>query len=223
MFDPIADRLVTAMADARLPTMWGEFRCHSFESVLDGTTHLALVMGDVSTDEPVLVRLHSECVTGDVFASVKCDCGPQLQESMRRIAELGRGAVVYLRGHEGRGIGISHKLRAYRLQDEGFDTVDANLELGLPVDNREYGIGAQILADLGVRELRLLTNNPAKSRGLEGFGLTVTERIPLHLEVHPEAEEYLRTKRDRMGHLLPPDIPSLDTVVAPRGAPRGEQ
>jgi 3,4-dihydroxy 2-butanone 4-phosphate synthase / GTP cyclohydrolase II len=223
MFDPIADRLVTAMADARLPTMWGEFRCHSFDSVLDGTTHLAFVMGDVSTDEPVLVRLHSECLTGDVFASVKCDCGPQLQESMRRIAELGRGAVVYLRGHEGRGIGISHKLRAYRLQDEGFDTVDANLELGLPVDDREYGIGAQILADLGVRELRLLTNNPAKFRGLEGFGLTVTERVPLHLEVHPEAEEYLRTKRDRMGHLLPPDIDALDTVVAPHGAPRGEQ
>jgi 3,4-dihydroxy 2-butanone 4-phosphate synthase/GTP cyclohydrolase II len=208
------EKLVTPVADARLPTMWGEFRCHSFESVLDGETHLAFVMGDVTTDEPVLVRVHSECLTGDVFASVKCDCGPQLQESMRRIAEVGRGAVVYLRGHEGRGIGISHKLRAYQLQDEGFDTVDANLELGLPVDNREYGIGAQILADLGVRKLRLLTNNPAKYRGLEGFGLTVTERVPLHLEVHPEAEEYLRTKRDRMGHLLPPDVDSLDTVAA---------
>jgi 3,4-dihydroxy 2-butanone 4-phosphate synthase/GTP cyclohydrolase II len=208
------EKLVTPVADARLPTMWGEFRCHSFESVLDGETHLAFVMGDVTTDEPVLVRVHSECLTGDVFASVKCDCGPQLQESMRRIAEVGRGAVVYLRGHEGRGIGISHKLRAYQLQDEGFDTVDANLELGLPVDNREYGIGAQILAELGVRKLRLLTNNPAKYRGLEGFGLTVTERVPLHLEVHPEAEEYLRTKRDRMGHLLPPDVDSLDTVAA---------
>jgi 3,4-dihydroxy 2-butanone 4-phosphate synthase/GTP cyclohydrolase II len=208
------EKLVTPVADARLPTMWGEFRCHSFESVLDGETHLAFVMGDVTTDEPVLVRVHSECLTGDVFASVKCDCGPQLQESMRRIAEVGRGVVVYLRGHEGRGIGISHKLRAYRLQDEGFDTVDANLELGLPVDNREYGIGAQILADLGVRELRLLTNNPAKYRGLEGFGLTVTERVPLHLEVHPEAEEYLRTKRDRMGHLLPPDLDSIDAVTA---------
>jgi 3,4-dihydroxy 2-butanone 4-phosphate synthase/GTP cyclohydrolase II len=208
------EKLVTEVADARLPTRWGEFRCHSFESVLDGETHLAFVMGDVSTDEPVLVRVHSECLTGDVFASVKCDCGPQLHESMRRIAELGRGALVYLRGHEGRGIGISHKLRAYRLQDEGFDTVDANLELGLPVDTREYGIGAQILADLGVRELRLLTNNPAKYRGLEGFGLTVTERVPLHLDVHPEAEDYLRTKRDRMGHLLPPDVDMLDAVVA---------
>ena len=205
------EKLVTQMAEARLPTMWGEFRCHSFETLLDGETHLAFVMGDVSTDEPVLVRVHSECLTGDVFASVKCDCGPQLQESMRRIAELGRGVVVYLRGHEGRGIGITHKLRAYQLQDEGFDTVDANLELGLPVDNREYGIGAQILADLGVRNLRLLTNNPAKYRGLEGFGLSVIERVPLHLEVHPEAEEYLRTKRDRMGHLLPPDI---DAVMA---------
>jgi 3,4-dihydroxy 2-butanone 4-phosphate synthase / GTP cyclohydrolase II len=199
------EKLVTRTADARLPTTWGEFRCQSFESALDGETHLAFVMGDVSTDEPVLVRVHSECLTGDVFGSVKCDCGPQLHEAMRRIGALGRGVVVYLRGHEGRGIGISHKLRAYELQDAGLDTVDANVELGLPVDSREYGIGAQILADLGVRELRLMTNNPAKYSGLEGFGLTVTERVPLHLTVHPEAEQYLRTKRDRMGHLFPDD------------------
>jgi 3,4-dihydroxy 2-butanone 4-phosphate synthase/GTP cyclohydrolase II len=205
------EKLVERSADARLPTQWGEFRCHSFESTLDGETHLALVMGDVAGDEPVLVRVHSECLTGDAFASVKCDCGPQLHESMRLIAQQGRGVVVYLRGHEGRGIGISHKLRAYELQDAGFDTVDANLELGLPVDNREYGIGAQILADLGVSELRLLTNNPAKYLGLEGFGLTVTERVPLNVEVHPEAEDYLRTKRDRMGHLLPTDL-ELNTV-----------
>jgi len=204
------EKLVEQTADARLPTEWGEFRCRSYENVLDGETHLAFVVGDVDDDEPVLVRVHSECLTGDVFASVKCDCGPQLQESMRRVAEHGRGVVVYLRGQEGRGIGLSHKLRAYELQDAGLDTVDANLELGLPVDNREYGIGAQILADLGVRNMRLLTNNPAKYSGLEGFGLTITERVALHLPVHPEAERYLRTKRDRMGHLLPGDV---DTVM----------
>jgi len=197
-----------------VPTVWGDFRCHSFESALDGETHLAFVAGDVSGDDPVLVRVHSECLTGDIFASVKCDCGPQLQESMRLIAQEGRGVVVYLRGHEGRGIGISHKLRAYGLQEEGFDTVDANLELGLPVDSREYGIGAQILVDLGVSNLRLLTNNPAKYTGLDGFGLKVTERVPLHLAVHPEAEQYLRTKRDRMGHLLPDDLAAVAAVAA---------
>ncbi len=200
------EKLIEQTADARLPTEWGEFRCHAYESVLDGETHLAFVAGDVSGDEPVLVRVHSECLTGDVFGSVKCDCGPQLHESMRLVAEAGRGVVVYLRGHEGRGIGLSHKFRAYELQDAGLDTVDANLELGLPVDTREYGIGAQILADLGVRNLRLLTNNPAKYRGLEGFGLTITERVGLHLPVHPESAHYLRTKRDRMGHLLPDDL-----------------
>jgi 3,4-dihydroxy 2-butanone 4-phosphate synthase/GTP cyclohydrolase II len=200
------DKLVEQTADARLPTEWGEFRCHSYESVLDGENHLAFVMGDVAGDDPVLVRVHSECLTGDVFASVKCDCGPQLRESMRLVAEAGRGVVVYLRGQEGRGIGLSHKLRAYELQDAGLDTVDANLELGLPVDTREYGIGAQILVELGVRNLRLLTNNPAKYSGLEGFGLTITERVGLHLPVHPESERYLRTKRDRMGHLLPDDL-----------------
>ena len=146
------------------------------------------------------------CSSDLVFASVKCDCGPQLHEAMRRISEHGRGAVIYLRGHEGRGIGISHKLRAYELQDSGLDTVDANLELGLPVDSREYGIGAQILVDLGVRKLRLLTNNPAKYGGLEGFGLTIEGREALHVPVHAEAEHYLMTKRDRMGHLIPEDF-----------------
>jgi 3,4-dihydroxy 2-butanone 4-phosphate synthase/GTP cyclohydrolase II len=203
------EKLVGRSADARVPTTWGDFRCHAFESTLDGETHLAFVCGEIDGDEPVLVRVHSECLTGDVFGSVKCDCGPQLHESMRLIAEVGRGVVVYLRGHEGRGIGISHKLRAYELQEKGLDTVDANLELGLPVDDREYGIGAQILAELGVGRLRLLTNNPAKYRGLEGFGLTITERVPLHLDVHPEAEHYLRTKRDRMGHLLPDDAVAI--------------
>jgi 3,4-dihydroxy 2-butanone 4-phosphate synthase/GTP cyclohydrolase II len=206
------EQLVVRSADARVPTEWGEFRCHAYESLLDGETHLAFVAGDVAGDEPVLVRVHSECLTGDVFSSVKCDCGPQLREAMRLVADAGRGVVVYLRGHEGRGIGLSHKLRAYELQDAGLDTVDANLQLGLPVDTREYGIGAQILADLGVRNLRLLTNNPAKYHGLEGFGLTITERVGLHLPVHPESEHYLRTKRDRMGHLLPDD---LGTVPGP--------
>ena len=204
-----SEKLIVRSAEARVPTQFGEFRCHAFRSLVDGETHLAFVKGDVndeSNDDPVLVRVHSECLTGDVFASVKCDCGPQLHESMRRIAEHGRGAVVYLRGHEGRGIGISHKLRAYDLQDSGLDTVDANLELGLPVDSREYGIGAQILVDLGVRKLRLLTNNPVKYGGLDGFGLSIEGREPLHVPVHPEAEHYLKTKRDRMGHLIPDDF-----------------
>ena len=204
------EKLVTRIADTRLPTEWGTFRCLAFDSVLDGVTHLALTFGSVAGDagDPdgdVLVRVHSECLTGDVFASRKCDCGPQLHESMRLIAENGSGVVVYLRGHEGRGIGIGHKLRAYELQERGLDTVDANIELGLPVDNREYGIGAQILADLGVRRMRLMTNNPAKYEGLEGWGLQITERVPILIDVHDDNREYLDTKRDRMGHILPSD------------------
>src|SRR5690606_6840368 len=156
-------------------------------------------------------RVHSECITGDVFASVKCDCGAQLHEAMRRIADEGHGVVVYLRGHEGRGIGIAHKLRAYELQDAGADTVDANLALGLPVDSREYGIGAQILADIGLSTIRLLTNNPAKYGGIDGYGLAITERVPLHVPHHPEAPRYLDTKRLRMGHLIP-DPESLATT-----------
>jgi 3,4-dihydroxy 2-butanone 4-phosphate synthase / GTP cyclohydrolase II len=156
----------------------------------------------VQGEDDVLVRVHSECLTGDVFGSLRCDCGPQLAESMRLIAEEGLGAVIYLRGHEGRGIGLGHKLAAYNLQDRGEDTVDANLRLGLPVDNREYGIGSQILADLGVTTMRLMTNNPAKYGGLEGFGLTITERVPLLTAPNPENIAYLRTKRERMGHLL---------------------
>jgi 3,4-dihydroxy 2-butanone 4-phosphate synthase/GTP cyclohydrolase II len=146
--------------------------------------------------------MHSECLTGDVFGSLRCDCGPQLESAMQRIAEQGLGAVVYLRGHEGRGIGIAHKLAAYKLQDEGHDTVDANLQLGLPVDSREYGIGAQILVDLGITTMRLLTNNPAKYGGLEGFGLEIIERVPLEVEPNPHNIHYLRTKKARMGHLL---------------------
>ena len=199
------EKLVARLADTRLPTEWGEFRCVAFQSLVDGETHLAFVMGDVATSTDVLVRVHSECLTGDVFASRKCDCGPQLHEAMRRVAEEGTGVVVYLRGHEGRGIGIGHKLRAYELQERGFDTVDANVELGLPVDKREYGIGAQILADLGITTMRLMTNNPEKYGGLVGFGLEITERVSLHLPAHADNVEYLRTKRERMGHLLPAD------------------
>jgi 3,4-dihydroxy 2-butanone 4-phosphate synthase/GTP cyclohydrolase II len=196
------ERLVTRSADARLPTAFGEFRCVAYTSVLDGETHLAFVMGDPAHAENVLVRVHSECLTGDVFASRRCDCGAQLHGAMQRIAEEGLGVVVYLRGHEGRGIGISHKLRAYELQDGGLDTVDANVELGLPVDSREYGIGAQILVDLGVTTMRLMTNNPAKRGGLEGYGLQIVERVPIHTEPNEENIRYLRTKRDRLGHLF---------------------
>ncbi|MEM9042002.1 MAG: bifunctional 3,4-dihydroxy-2-butanone-4-phosphate synthase/GTP cyclohydrolase II [Actinomycetota bacterium] len=207
------ERLVDRAASARLPTRRGEFTCHSYESTLDGQTHLAYSMGDVADGEPVLVRVHSECLTGDVFGSVKCDCGPQLDEAMRRIADEGRGVLVYLRGHEGRGIGITHKLRAYGLQDHGLDTVDANLALGLAVDTREYGIGAQILSDLGVRRIRLMTNNPAKYGGLDGYGLTIEERIPLHVDIHPEAERYVATKRDRLGHHGPDDTVDAERTV----------
>jgi 3,4-dihydroxy 2-butanone 4-phosphate synthase/GTP cyclohydrolase II len=196
------ERLVARSADARLPTTFGEFRCVAYTSVLDGETHLAFVMGDPAHAENVLVRVHSECLTGDVFASLRCDCGAQLHGAMQRIAEEGLGVVVYLRGHEGRGIGISHKLRAYELQDGGLDTVDANVELGLPVDSREYGIGAQILVDLGVTTMRLMTNNPAKRGGLEGYGLQIVERVPIHTEPNEENIRYLRTKRDRLGHLF---------------------
>jgi 3,4-dihydroxy 2-butanone 4-phosphate synthase/GTP cyclohydrolase II len=196
------EKLVKRVAEARIPTQWGDFTCYAYESVLDGEQHLAFVRGAVQGEGDVLVRVHSECLTGDVFNSLRCDCGPQLHEAMRRIAEEDLGVVVYLRGHEGRGIGIGHKLQAYALQEQGHDTVDANLKLGMPVDSREYGIGAQILVDLGITTMRTLTNNPAKRGGLEGFGLRITERVPLMTEPNPENIAYLRTKRERMGHLL---------------------
>jgi GTP cyclohydrolase II len=170
---------------------------------MDDHEHLALVKGDVIGGDDVLVRVHSECITGDLIGSLRCDCGPQLELSMRRIAEAGRGVIVYLRGHEGRGIGIGHKLRAYSLQQEhGLDTVDANLSLGLPVDDREYGVGAQILVDLGVRRIRLMTNNPAKYGGLTGFGLEIVERVPLETVPTVHNIAYLRAKRERLGHHL---------------------
>ncbi|MGY1692391.1 bifunctional 3,4-dihydroxy-2-butanone-4-phosphate synthase/GTP cyclohydrolase II [Geodermatophilus sp. SYSU D01105] len=196
------DALVERTGDARVPTPWGEFRCLSYRSVLDGTEHAAFTLGDVTGDEELLVRVHSECLTGDIFRSLRCDCGPQLEAAMARVAAAGRGAVVYLRGHEGRGIGLGHKLRAYDLQDAGRDTVDANLDLGVPVDSREYGVGAQILVDLGARRLRLLTNNPDKYGGLAGHGLEIVAREPLQTEPNPENLVYLRTKKRRMGHLL---------------------
>jgi 3,4-dihydroxy 2-butanone 4-phosphate synthase/GTP cyclohydrolase II len=203
------EMLVRRVSDARIPTVAGEYTAHVYESVLDGEQHLALVLGEVDGSEDVLVRVHSECLTGDVFGSLRCDCGPQLQAALELIEQEGRGVLVYLRGHEGRGIGLAHKIRAYRLQEEGHDTVDANLELGLPVDSREYGIGAQMLVDLGVTTMRLMTNNPVKYGGLEGFGLDITERVPLEPSPNPENLGYLRTKRERMGHLLP----GLDDLV----------
>ncbi|HVC25025.1 MAG TPA: bifunctional 3,4-dihydroxy-2-butanone-4-phosphate synthase/GTP cyclohydrolase II [Acidimicrobiales bacterium] len=196
------ETLVRRVANARLPTRFGEFTCYAYDSVIEHETHLAFVVGEPRADDSVLVRVHSECLTGDVFGSLRCDCGEQLELAMEQIAHAGVGVVVYLRGHEGRGIGIVDKLHAYELQDGGLDTVDANVELGLPVDSREYGIGAQILLDLGVRKMRIMTNNPAKRGGLEGFGLEITERVPLETRPNKENVTYLHTKRDRLGHLL---------------------
>ena len=196
------EKLVRRIAEARIPTQWGDFTCYAYEALLDGETHLALVRGAVQGEENVLVRVHSECLTGDVFGSRRCDCGPQLDAAIRRIADEGLGVIVYLRGHEGRGIGIANKLKAYMLQEQGRDTVDANLELGFHADRREYGIGAQILVDLGITTMRLLTNNPGKRGGLAGFGLEIVERVPLETVPNPENIGYLRTKRERMGHLL---------------------
>ena len=196
------EKLVKRIGEATIPTDWGDFTCYAYESLLDGEQHVALVKGAVQGESEVLVRVHSECLTGDVFGSHRCDCGTQLDAAMKRVAEEGLGVVVYLRGHEGRGIGIGHKLRAYSLQERGKDTIDANLELGLPVDNREYGIGAQILVDLGITTMRIMTNNPAKYGGIDGFGLEITERVPLAGATTPENIRYLRTKRERMGHLL---------------------
>ncbi len=196
------ERQVEQVVSTRLPTEFGEFTAVGYRSLADGREQIALVYGDLGDGRDVLVRVHSECLTGDVFASLRCDCGPQLHDALARVATEGRGVVLYVRGHEGRGIGLLHKLQAYQLQDQGADTVDANLRLGLPEDGRDYGTGAQILYDLGVRTMRLLTNNPAKRAGLEGYGLEVVGRVGLPTRAHPENVRYLRTKRDRMGHLL---------------------
>ena len=200
--------LVTKVAEANIPTRHGEFRSIAYESVTDARTHVALVMGDIDDGQNVLTRVHSECLTGDVFGSLRCDCGGQLERAMELIGREGRGVILYVRGHEGRAIGITHKLRAYALQDRGRDTVEANLELGFPADQRDYGIGAQILYDLGVRSMRLLTNNPEKRAGLEGHGLAINERLPLQTDPTPQNVGYLRAKREKLGHLL--DLPEVD-------------
>ncbi|KAJ4850489.1 Bifunctional riboflavin biosynthesis protein RIBA 1, chloroplastic [Turnera subulata] len=194
------DKLVELSAAAPIPTMWGPFKAYCYRSLIDGIEHIAMVKGEIGDGKDILVRVHSECLTGDIFGSARCDCGNQLALAMKRIEAAGRGVLVYLRGHEGRGIGLGHKLRAYILQDEGLDTVEANEELGLPVDSREYGIGAQILRDVGVRTMRLMTNNPAKYVGLKGYGLAIAGRVPLITPITMENKRYLETKREKMAH-----------------------
>jgi 3,4-dihydroxy 2-butanone 4-phosphate synthase/GTP cyclohydrolase II len=193
--------LVRKVAEAELPTEDGPFRIHCYESIIDGQTHVALVRGDISTGENVLVRVHSSCLTGDVFHSARCDCGPQLHAAMKRIATEGRGVLLYL-NQEGRGIGLSNKLRAYALQDQGFDTVEANEQLGFKADQRDYGIGAQILRDLGIRTMRLLTNNPRKFVGLQGYGLSIASTLPLEIPASETTRRYLKVKKDKLGHRL---------------------
>lgn len=195
------EKLIERVESIRLPTVYGDFDLVLYRALTDGKHHVALVYGDVRSGAEVLVRVHSECLTGDVFGSLRCDCGPQLQHALRQIAESGRGVLVYMR-QEGRGIGLAPKILAYKLQEKGYDTVEANLELGYPMDLREYGIGAQILVDLGLRRIRLLTNNPRKLVGLEGYGLEVVGQVPIRIRPNPHNRRYLKTKRDKLGHLL---------------------
>jgi 3,4-dihydroxy 2-butanone 4-phosphate synthase/GTP cyclohydrolase II len=223
------EKLVHRVAEAVIPTPFGPFTAIGYESDVDSVQSIALVRGEPSGKDDVLVRMHSECLTGDVFASLRCDCGTQLHDAMRQIAEAGEGVIVYIRGHEGRGIGIMHKLQAYKLQDAGRDTVEANIELGFPADLRDYGTGAQILVDLGLSTLRLLSNNPAKRAGLEGYGLQIVDRVPIETAPTTENLRYLQTKRDKMGHELaglagatttgvPVPLPTPDQTQTPPAA-----
>jgi len=191
---------IERVAETIIPTVVADFRAIGYRSLIEPTEHLALILGDIGDGEDLLVRVHSECLTGDVFGSLRCDCGPQLEAAMHAVADEGRGVILYVKGHEGRGIGLLSKLQAYQLQDSGADTIEANLALGLPADARDYGTGAQILADLGVKSMRLLTNNPAKRAGLDGFGIVIKERVPLTIASNPHNERYLATKADLMGH-----------------------
>ncbi|PKM76434.1 MAG: bifunctional 3,4-dihydroxy-2-butanone-4-phosphate synthase/GTP cyclohydrolase II [Firmicutes bacterium HGW-Firmicutes-15] len=195
------EKLILRVDDSKLPTQYGDFTAVAYESLLDGKDHLALVKGQWEEDEPILVRVHSECLTGDVFGSVRCDCGEQLQTALAMIENAGKGVFLYMR-QEGRGIGLVNKIRAYKLQDQGRDTVQANLDLGFPEDLRDYGIGAQILVDLGVRKMRMMTNNPKKIKGLEGYGLEVVERVAIEMPTTAENLRYMQTKKNKMGHLL---------------------
>ena len=198
---------IEQIGSAKMPTEYGDFQAIGFRSKVDGIEHVALVKGEIGAGEKVLVRVHSECLTGDAFGSKRCDCGPQLHAALRQIAREGRGVLLYMRGHEGRGIGLLNKLQAYELQEQGFDTVEANLKLGMPADSRDYGIGAQILYDLGIRTMRLLTNNPAKRAGLEGYGLAIDERVQIEISPNDSNIDYLRTKRDKMGHDIKAEKP----------------
>lgn len=195
------ENLIKREVEVVLPTKFGSFKAFGYSNLVDGKEHIALVKGEIDCEKPVLVRVHSECLTGDVFGSYRCDCGPQLHAALRQIEEAGSGVLLYMR-QEGRGIGLLNKLKAYKLQEEGYDTVEANEKLGFPADLREYGIGAQILKDLGIKKMLLLTNNPRKIKGLKGYDLEVVERIPLQMEIRPENAKYLKTKHDKMGHLL---------------------